>query len=283
MTMPTVAVVTTNLDAGTDSPASVRTDLLDAVQKLNQIMAHISAFAGTLLDDASAPAARATLGSTTVGDAVFVAATAAAARTALVAAASGANSDITSLTALAAGGLPDNSVTTPDIAAGAVTPAKLSQPYTAGTAVATTSGTGFTFTGIPAWARKITIMFSGVLRTGTSLQVLRLGDSGGVETTGYKGSGIQLIDAASVNGALETSGFQIRNALAANDLNGCITLSHIGSNTWAVQGALSSSVAAYAYLVTGSKTLSAALDRINFTTVGGADTFTAGTINIDYE
>jgi len=61
MTMPTAAVVTTNLDAGTDSPASARTDLLDAVQKLNQMIAHISTFAGTLLDDASASAARATL------------------------------------------------------------------------------------------------------------------------------------------------------------------------------------------------------------------------------
>lgn len=100
MTMPTVAVVTTNLDAGTDSPATARTDLLDAVQKLNQIIAHISTFAGTLLDDTTAAAARGTLGSTTVGDAVFVAATAAAARTALVAAASGANGDITSLTSL---------------------------------------------------------------------------------------------------------------------------------------------------------------------------------------
>lgn len=43
----------------------------------------VTGFAETLLDDANAAAARATLGSTTVGDAVFVAATAAAARTAL--------------------------------------------------------------------------------------------------------------------------------------------------------------------------------------------------------
>jgi len=62
MTMPTAPVVTTNLDAGIDSPASARTDLLDAVQKLNQMIAHISTFAGTLLDDVDAPAARTTLG-----------------------------------------------------------------------------------------------------------------------------------------------------------------------------------------------------------------------------
>jgi hypothetical protein len=62
MTMPTVAIVTTNLDAGTDSPATARSDLLDAVQKLNQIIAHISTFVGTLLDDTTAAAARITIG-----------------------------------------------------------------------------------------------------------------------------------------------------------------------------------------------------------------------------
>ena len=83
MTYPTAAVVTTNLDAGTDSPATARSDILDAVQKLNEMIAHTTAFAATLLGDASATTARATLGSTTVGDAVFIAADAAAARTAL--------------------------------------------------------------------------------------------------------------------------------------------------------------------------------------------------------
>lgn len=75
MTWPTVAVVTTNIDSGSDSPASARTDLKDAVDKLNQIMAHVSTFAATVLDDTTSSAARTTLG----------------------AAASGANSDITSL------------------------------------------------------------------------------------------------------------------------------------------------------------------------------------------
>lgn len=38
MAFPTTQVITTNLDAGTDSPASARADLLDAVQKLNTII-----------------------------------------------------------------------------------------------------------------------------------------------------------------------------------------------------------------------------------------------------
>lgn len=77
--------------------------------------ASVSAFAATILDDTTASAVRTTIGSSVVGDAVFVAVDAAAARTALGAAASGplassgitgaaasgANNDITSLTALA--------------------------------------------------------------------------------------------------------------------------------------------------------------------------------------
>lgn len=82
MTWPTVAVGTTNVDAGTDSPAAARTDIKDAIDKLNLMMAHVTAFAATLLDDANAATARTTLG----------------------AAASGANTDITSLNAPALGG-----------------------------------------------------------------------------------------------------------------------------------------------------------------------------------
>lgn len=62
MTWPASDVVTTNLDAGTDSPATARAQLLDLVQKFNQLRAHVSAAAQALLDDADAAAMRTTLG-----------------------------------------------------------------------------------------------------------------------------------------------------------------------------------------------------------------------------
>ena len=40
MTWPTGSVVTTDLDAATDSPANARDDILSALQKLNQIIDH---------------------------------------------------------------------------------------------------------------------------------------------------------------------------------------------------------------------------------------------------
>lgn len=81
MSYPTAAVNTTNADAGTDVPATFRSDVLDAIQKLNQMIAHTSAFAATLLDDANATAARATLGALGASDTIANATNAATAAT----------------------------------------------------------------------------------------------------------------------------------------------------------------------------------------------------------
>ena len=48
-------------------------------------------------------------------------------------------------------------------------------------------------------------------------------------------------------------------------------------------GAISLGAGGGSYYVAGSKTLSGTLDRVRITTVGGTDTFDAGTINILYE
>jgi hypothetical protein len=53
------------------------------------------------------------------------------------------------------------------------------------TAQASTSGTSIDFTGIPAGAKRITVMFSGVSLSGSASYLFQLGDAGGFETTGY--------------------------------------------------------------------------------------------------
>lgn len=62
MVWPTSPISTANLDASTDSPAAARAELLQLTQQVNQLQAHVSTFAATLLDDADGAAARSTLG-----------------------------------------------------------------------------------------------------------------------------------------------------------------------------------------------------------------------------
>lgn len=100
-------------------------DALESVLLADVSLISLTAYAQTLLNAVDAAAARIVLGITTFGSTIVTAANAAAARTAMGAAASGANADITSLTALTAGGLPDNSVLTADIANAQITAAKL--------------------------------------------------------------------------------------------------------------------------------------------------------------
>jgi len=159
-------------------------------------------------------------------------------------------------------------------------------PIVSGTAVASTSGTSIDFTGIPSWVKRITVMFSGVSTSGTSLPQIQLGDSGGVETTSYA-AGSSLVAPSSIATANYTSGFVIRtDALAAIIMDGFITINLISSstNTWVAGGTVyAPTPSAYLTLVAGRKALSDTLDRVRITTVNGTDTFDAGTINIMWE
>ncbi|MCE6993049.1 hypothetical protein, partial [Dyadobacter sp. CY323] len=58
---------------------------------------------------------------------------------------------------------------------------------TSGTAVAATSGTSIPFNSIPAGIKRITINLADLSTSGSSLVMIQIGDSGGIETTGYKG------------------------------------------------------------------------------------------------
>ena len=148
-----------------------------------------------------------------------------------------------------------------------------------GTAVASTSGTSIDFTSIPAGVRRVTVMFSGVSSSGTSGFLVRLGDSGGIETTGYVSSCSTV--ASSVSTSSSTVGFLMEYSNAANNISGQMIISNISGNLW-VQS-VSFTDGSQSLFGSGSKTTSATLDRVRITTTNGTDTFDAGTINILYE
>jgi hypothetical protein len=150
-------------------------------------------------------------------------------------------------------------------------------PLISGTAVASTSGTSIDFTGIPSYAKRITVMFSAVSTNGTSLIQIQLGDSGGVETTAYASSAWT----ANTNNANSSTGFIIHasNASAARSWDGAYTLVLLDTNNnWVVTGTCISFNDNAQSIGAGRKQVSATLDRVRITTVNGTDTFDAGTI-----
>lgn len=168
------------------------------------------------------------------------------------------------------------------IADGSITAAKLASDavvIASGTKIDTTSGTSHDFTGIPSWVKKITLMFEGVSTSGTSDWLVQLGDSGGIETTGYFGSGSSIVSTA-VGSANYTTGLGIRIQAAANIGHGSVVLTNLDSNIWALTATLGLSNTTVILVSASSKSLSDVLDRIRLTTIGGTDTFDAGSINI---
>lgn len=141
----------------------------------------------------------------------------------------------------------------------------------------TTSGTSIDFTGIPSWVKRVTVVLNGVSTNGTSTNQIQIG-SGSFTTSGYASS-------AATNGTSLGSfltGFPTSvNATAAELRSGIITIALVGSNTWVASG--TGGPAGFCAAITGTVTLGGTLDRIRLTTVGGTDTFDAGSVNILYE
>ena len=176
--------------------------------------------------------------------------------------------------------LTNKTLTSPTIT-GAVVSSMASSVITSGTAVASTSGTSIDFTGIPSWVKRVTVMFVGVSTNGSSNVIVQLGDSGGIETTGYNGSAT---DGAGTTIAWTTGAALRQGSTAATTLSGSIvfTLEDATTNSWAITGLINRSDSLISQTA-GSKALSAVLDRLRLTMINGTDTFDAGSINILYE
>lgn len=144
---------------------------------------------------------------------------------------------------------------------------------------ATTSGTSIDFTGIPSWAKKITVMFNGVSTNGTSLPLIQLGTSSGFEVTGYIGN------AGVVSGTtgLTSSGAGIPSAFSSATSNRLSTFTFVlhSGFTWMVAGLeTADTLSTSLVMISGRKTLVGTLDRIRLTTVNGTDTFDAGSVSL---
>jgi hypothetical protein len=161
--------------------------------------------------------------------------------------------------------------------------AALGTGITIGTPVSA-SGTSIDFTSIPSGTKQITVNISGLSTNGTNSILLQIGDSGGLETTGYTGAISRITNGASPTTTQNSTGFYLSTNVASGDIiSGSITLTLLSaaSNLWAASGNTSRTDAAVCMGISGDKALSATLDRLSI--VAGGNTFDAGTINITYE
>jgi hypothetical protein len=157
---------------------------------------------------------------------------------------------------------------------------------TLGTPVASTSGTAITFTGIPSGTKSISLSLVGVSTNGNENYYIQLGDAGGIETSGYLGAFSFINTGVSPVVTNLTAAFGISNGSGTNTIlhgTAILTLENATSNTWTLNGSFSQSNGTALNPTSGSKSLSAVLDRITLTTATGIDTFDAGEVNIAYQ
>ena len=155
--------------------------------------------------------------------------------------------------------------------------------FTLGTPVAA-SGTSVTFTGIPATARQVVLTFTNLGTNGSSNLIVRLGTSAGISTSNYLCVASQIQSGVSPSNSSTTTEFLFNIGNPSSNLSGSITFTceSTSTNVWCGVGAGALTNFNLNILVAGSSTLSGALDRVSFTTVGGTDTFDSGNLNIAY-
>ena len=152
------------------------------------------------------------------------------------------------------------------------------QKIVRGTSVTLTTQTSVDFTGIPSWAKRITVMFAGMSGSGTSSFLVQLG-TGSIVTSGYVGA-----NGRGAVFAYFSAGFILVNGPTASQLySGTETFTLLNNNNWTGAGVICANSSDGYYVNSGYVPLGATLTTVRITTVNGTDTLDAGNINILYE
>jgi hypothetical protein len=144
------------------------------------------------------------------------------------------------------------------------------------------SGSTIDFNSLPAGIKEINVMFDAAsLDDNGESFLLKLGDSGGIESSGYNSV---VGERAGETGS--TTGFILTRAPSSSELlYGCVTLRLLNGSTnlWVISGGLSDPTGPNVYYTFGSKALSSTLDRVRITcTNAGTTVYDGGTANISY-
>lgn len=170
----------------------------------------------------------------------------------------------------------DASIQGADLAAGATAIAR-------DTAKASTSGVAVQFTGIPSWARRITVAFNGVSTSAANNILVQLGTGGTPTTSGYTGNSV-FSWASGVVPVSSTAGIPIFNNAASYNHYGHLVFTNISGNTWLASGEFVTAGIQGSTISGGVVALTGVLDYLRVVAGNGTtDTFDLGSINVFFE
>ena len=137
-------------------------------------------------------------------------------------------------------------------------------------------------TGIPSWAKRITMYWSGVSTTGTGKVGFRFYTNTGVVSSGYYATDTAIGNSSGVT-TNTTNGFFMSLSAAANLRNGTFVLTKLyGSNDWVVSGLANVNNNTSSCMITGIVSLSNLATSIELFESGGA-AFDAGSVSYVFE
>ena len=168
-----------------------------------------------------------------------------------------------------------------DAVAATVVPATLAPTLNVLAASQALNGlTSVLFSGIPSWVTCIRGAIVSASIADTAVPIITLGDSGGLETSGYFGAVVGGSSGASPVVSNLSAAFQLKQvSLAAQVWHSQFTLLIEGGNRWSLQSMTMNETGVW-NVAAGSKTLSGELTQLEVGVSGGAGGYDAGTCSL---
>lgn len=150
----------------------------------------------------------------------------------------------------------------------------------------TTSGANVDFISVPAWVKRVTVLFNGVSTTGAVDLLIQLGVGATPTTSGYLNGQSIFSWGSGIISSTSSTGIPIYNNSATYVWTGRAVIERLSAanNNWVVTVTLNNTQTSPSAVVSsGVAVLSGSLGMVRITTTTGVPTFDAGSINLIYE
>ena len=184
--------------------------------------------------------------------------------------------------------VPDNSIIVTPSISGAIMTSMGSSVLTQATsqAAGTVSSTVATvsFTGIPTWAKRITMTFVDVQTVSNGIPAIVAGSSGTYDLTGYSAINSNIGASTAASAASATTSWDIsKDGGSSNEYNGQIVITKHSGNTYTIISQLRYGTSSTTF-ATGSKTFTNPIGNVQLRMSGtSADKFNGGSVNVIWE